>query len=89
MSTSSIGLLAVFSLAVSITMAWREVASPIYRSLSVQIALAEIIDVALSPVIGAGFGVNQDAEQFRRVLLEADFELGLDIVHAGEGKIVG
>src|ERR1700728_3276548 len=59
-----------------------------YRSWSVQIALAVIV-VLLSPVVGAGLGVYQDAEQFRSVLLEADFQFGLNVVHPSQGKIVG
>ena len=43
----------------------------------------------LSPVVGAGLGVYQDAEQFRSVLLEADFQFGLNVVHPSQGKIVG
>ena len=42
----------------------------------------------LSPVVRAGLGMNQDAEQFRRVLLEADFQFGLDVVHARQRKII-
>ena len=37
------GLLAVFSFAVSITMEWREVAAPTYRSLSVQFTDASVM----------------------------------------------
>ena len=32
--------------------------------------------------------MNQHAEQFRGVLLETNFEFGLDVVHAGQRKIV-
>jgi hypothetical protein len=42
----------------------------------------------LSPVIGAGLGVNEYAEQFRGILLETDFQFRLDIVNARQGKIV-
>src|ERR1035438_8770521 len=42
-STNSIGLLAVFSFAVSITSEWRELADPTYRSLSVQFTEASIM----------------------------------------------
>jgi hypothetical protein len=42
-STNSIGVLAVFSAAVSITTACRELAAPTYRSLSVQLTEASII----------------------------------------------
>src|SRR6266851_4564665 len=41
------------------------------------------------PVVRARFWVDQDTEQFRCVLFEADFEFGLDIMHARKGKIVG
>jgi hypothetical protein len=30
--------------------------------------------------------MNQDAEQFRGILLEADFQVGLDVVHAGQAQ---
>src|SRR5450755_2308425 len=46
------------------------------------------VTTSLSPVVGAGLGVNQDAEQFGCVLLEANFQLGLDVVHPGERKVV-
>src|ERR1039458_1794220 len=42
-NTSSIGLFAVFSFAVSITIEWRDVAAPTYRSLSVQFTEASIM----------------------------------------------
>ena len=32
--------------------------------------------------------MNQNAEKLGRVLLEADFQLGLNVVHTGEGKII-
>src|SRR5580704_15260495 len=32
--------------------------------------------VPLSPVVCSGLGVDQDAEQFRKFLLEADFQFG-------------
>src|SRR5664279_3560524 len=41
--TNSMGVLAVFSVAVSITIECREVADPTYRSLSVQFTAASII----------------------------------------------
>src|SRR5258708_3851293 len=43
----------------------------------------------LPPVVRARFRVDQDTKQVRRVLLEADFEFGLDIVHTRKGKIIG
>src|ERR1019366_8429410 len=63
-STNSIGLLAVFSVAVSITIECRELADPTYRSLSVQLTEASIIVAFLCPadryssfaVPGAGYG---------------------------------
>ena len=39
--------------------------------------------VLSSAVVGFGLGVDQDAEQFRKFLLEADFEFGGNVVHAG------
>ena len=39
--------------------------------------------VALPSVVGSGFGVDQDAEQFGKFLFEADFQFGRDVVHAG------
>ncbi len=32
--------------------------------------------------------MNQDAEKLRGILLEADLQLRLDIVHTGQGKII-
>jgi hypothetical protein len=32
--------------------------------------------------------MDQNSKQLRRVLLETDFQLGLDVVHAGERKVV-
>jgi hypothetical protein len=83
------GELAVFSGAVSITIACREVADPTYRSLSVQISEASIIAAFrdqtafqhLSPVIGHRLGMNEDPKQFRGIVFEADLERGLDVVH--------
>src|SRR5271169_4274723 len=46
------------------------------------------VTTTLSPVIRAGLGVNQDAEQFGSVLLETDLQLGLNVVHPRERKIV-
>jgi len=43
----------------------------------------------LPPVVGARFRVDQDTKKFGSILLEADFEFGLDIVHPRKGKIVG
>ena len=60
---------------------WLRLRSARYRS-----RLLWRISHALSPVVGAGLGMNQDAEQFRRVLLETDFEVGLDVVHAGQAS---
>ena len=45
-------------------------------------------DVTLSPVISAGFGVNEDTKQLRGILLEADLEFGLDLVHARKRQTV-
>src|SRR5712664_1610437 len=88
MRTSSIGLLAVFSVDASTTTAWPDVAWPMNRSPSAQIVFAVIIFTSflhtLPAVVGTGFRVNQDAEQFGRVLLESDFEVGLNIVHSRE-----
>ena len=42
-----------------------------------------LLVVGLSAVVGSGFGVDQDAEQFRKFLFETDFQFGGDIVHAG------
>src|SRR5690348_16972832 len=42
----------------------------------------------LSPIIRDGLRMDEDAEQFRGFLLEADFNFGLDVVDAGERKIV-
>src|SRR5579864_1055381 len=89
-STNSIGLFAVFSLAASSTTAWPLVAWPRKRSLSVHLAKAVIIVIFdLSRVIGLRFGMNQDAEQLRRSLLKANFQLGDHIVHLRQRQIVG
>jgi hypothetical protein len=53
------------------------------------LANSSVTDVTSAPIVGAGFGVNQDAKKFGGVLLEIDFEFGLDVVDAGEWKIVG
>ena len=45
--------------------------------------------VDISPaVIGLGFGVDQDSEEFWSVLFEADFQSGLDVVDTGEGHVI-
>jgi hypothetical protein len=36
----------------------------------------------LSAVVGSRLGVDEDAEQFREFLLEADFQFSRDIVDA-------
>src|SRR5580698_8070353 len=42
----------------------------------------------LSPIIGTGLGMNQNAKQFRRVLLETDFHLRLDIMDPRERQTI-
>jgi hypothetical protein len=42
-----------------------------------------------SAVVCAGLGMNQHAKKFGGGLFEADFEVGLDVVDAGEREIVG
>ena len=45
--------------------------------------------VDISPaVVGLGFGMDQDAEEFWSVLFEADFEGCLDIVDARERHVI-
>ena len=43
----------------------------------------------LSFVVGLRLGVNEHLEQLRRGLLETDFQLGRNVMHAGERQIVG
>src|SRR6266851_9862145 len=43
----------------------------------------------LTPVIRHGLGMNQNPEQFRRVVFEADLERCLNVVHSGKQHIVG
>src|ERR1700733_12546220 len=92
MRTSSMGLLPAV-LSPSTVMMWPLVATASKHCFSFQVALALVINLAsigiLPAVIGAGFRVNQHAKEFGSGLLEADFEVGLDVVDAGEGKIVG
>src|SRR3984885_7228959 len=42
----------------------------------------------LPAVIGAWFGVDEDAEQLGSLLLEASLQFGRDFVHAGERQFV-
>src|SRR5713226_1956221 len=84
MRTSSIGLFPA-ALSPSTTMECPLSETPSKRCFSIQVVFCCV----LSAVIGAGFGMYEHAEQFRSGLLESDFKVGLDIVYAGERKIVG
>jgi hypothetical protein len=50
--------------------------------------IARIAAMTLSPVVRLRLGVNQHFEQFRRGLLEANFQLCRYIVHTRERQIV-
>src|SRR4051812_18000896 len=87
-STSSIGPLADLSSPESTTIACPLVADATKRSPSSHWALAVVLPMSLSPVIGLRFRVDQHAEQLRRGILEADLEGGLHIVDASERQRV-
>jgi len=83
MSINSIGLLPVF-LSPSTTIPWALLDSPTKRWWSVQVAVASssFPPAPLPPIVRTRFWMDQHTEQLRRILLEADLQIGLDIVHA-------
>src|SRR6267142_6036733 len=91
MRTSSTGLLAVFSLPASTTMAWPEFACPTNRSRSDQFTEASIIFplLRLTPVVCHRLGMNQHAKKFSRLLLKPDFECGLHVVDPRQRHVIG